>query len=44
MTGFLYFLLNPLVNFLERKKLPRIAAILVIYVGFAGLLVLAISQ
>ncbi|TWE01909.1 putative PurR-regulated permease PerM [Neobacillus bataviensis] len=44
ITGFLYFLLNPLVNFLERKKLPRIAAILIIYVGFAGLLVLAIGS
>ena len=44
ITGFLYFLLNPLVNFLERKKLPRIAAILVIYIGFAGLLVLAMSS
>ncbi|MBS4211643.1 MULTISPECIES: AI-2E family transporter [Neobacillus] len=44
ITGFLYFLLNPLVNFLERKKLPRIASILIIYVGFIGLLVLAISS
>ncbi len=44
ITGFLYFLLNPFVNFLERKKLPRMAAILIIYVGFAGLLVLAISS
>ncbi len=44
ITGFLYFLLNPVVNFLVRKKLPRIAAILVIYVGFAGLLVLAIGS
>ncbi|MEH7336708.1 AI-2E family transporter [Neobacillus drentensis] len=41
ITGFLYFLLNPVVNFLERKKLPRVAAILVLYVVFAGLLVLA---
>ena len=44
ITGFLYFLLNPLVDFLERKKLPRIAAILVIYIAFAGLLVLAIGN
>lgn len=41
ITGFLYFLLNPVVNFLERKKLPRGAAILVLYVVFAGVLVLA---
>jgi predicted PurR-regulated permease PerM len=44
ITGFLFFLLNPLVNFLERKKLPRIIAILIIYIGVAGLLVLAISS
>ncbi|MEH7355336.1 AI-2E family transporter [Neobacillus drentensis] len=44
ITGFFYFLLNPVVNFLERKKLPRIVAILVIYIGFAGLLVLGIGS
>ncbi|WP_160719482.1 AI-2E family transporter [Bacillus sp. USDA818B3_A] len=44
ITGFLYFLLSPLVDFLDRKKLPRIAAILIIYVAFAGLLVLAIGN
>jgi predicted PurR-regulated permease PerM len=44
ITGFLFFLLNPLVNFLERKKLPRIVAILIIYIGFAGLIVLAIGS
>ncbi|PLR89834.1 AI-2E family transporter [Bacillus sp. T33-2] len=44
ITGFLYFLLNPVVNFLERKKLPRVAAILVIYVLFAGVLVLGIGS
>jgi len=44
ITGFLYFLLNPVVNFLERKKLPRLAAILIIYVLFASLLVLAIGN
>jgi predicted PurR-regulated permease PerM len=44
ITGFLFFLLNPLVKFLERKKFPRVAAILVIYIGFAGLLVLAIGN
>ena len=44
ITGFLYFLLNPVVNFLQRKKLPRLAAILIIYVLFASLLVLAIGN
>jgi predicted PurR-regulated permease PerM len=44
ITGFLYFLLNPVVNFLERKKLPRAVAILIIYVVFGGLLVLAVGS
>ncbi len=44
ITGFLYFLLNPIVDFLERKKLPRAGAILVIYVVFAGLIVLAVGS
>ncbi|MHC0038778.1 AI-2E family transporter [Pseudoneobacillus sp. C159] len=42
ITGFLFFLLNPLVNFLARKKIPRIVAILIIYIGFAGLITLAV--
>lgn len=44
ITGFLYFLLNPVVNFLQRKKVPRLIAILIIYVVFTGLLVLAIGN
>lgn len=44
ITGFLYFLLNPVVNFLERKKLPRTVSILIIYAVFAGLIALVISN
>ncbi|WP_462409320.1 AI-2E family transporter [Neobacillus sp. Marseille-QA0830] len=44
ITGFLFFMLNPIVNFLERRKIPRIVAILIIYVVFAGILVLAIGN
>ena len=44
ITGFLYFLLNPIVDFLQRKKLPRPAAILIIYLVFAGLMVFAIGS
>ncbi|EKN70602.1 hypothetical protein BABA_04144 [Neobacillus bataviensis LMG 21833] len=44
ITGFLFFMLNPIVNFLERQKLPRIAAILIIYIVFAGILVLAFGN
>jgi predicted PurR-regulated permease PerM len=44
ITGFLFFLLNPIVNFLQRKKVPRLIAILIIYVMFSGILVLAIGN
>lgn len=44
ITGFLYFLLNPVVDFLHRKKVPRVLAILIIYVVVGGLLVLAIGN
>ena len=44
ITGFLYFLLNPIVNFLQRQRVPRILAILIIYVVFAGLLVFLIGN
>ncbi|MCM3125961.1 MULTISPECIES: AI-2E family transporter [Bacillaceae] len=44
ITGFLYFLLNPVVDFLQRKKVPRVLAILIIYVVFGALLVLAIGN
>ncbi len=37
-------MLNPIVNFLERRRIPRVVAILIIYVVFAGLLVLAIGN
>lgn len=39
ITGFLYFLLNPIVNLIQRFKVPRILAIIIIYVLFAGLMV-----
>lgn len=44
ITGFLFFLLNPIVNFLQRKKVPRILAILIIYVVFIGLIALVIGN
>lgn len=44
ITGFLYFLLNPVVTFLTRKKVPKIIAILFIYLAFTGLLFLAIGN
>ncbi|WP_449540202.1 AI-2E family transporter [Ferdinandcohnia sp. Marseille-Q9671] len=44
ITGFLYFLLNPVVRFLHRKKVPKVLGILIIYVVFFGLIVLAIGN
>lgn len=43
ISGFLYFLLNPVVNRLQRLKLPRTVAILIIYVVFIGLIVLLVG-
>jgi predicted PurR-regulated permease PerM len=44
IAGFLFFLLNPIVDFLQRKKVPRIIAILLIYVAAVLLIVLAIGN
>lgn len=44
ITGFLYFLLNPVVNFIQRRKVPRVLSIIIIYVVFISILVLAIGS
>ncbi|WP_246277237.1 AI-2E family transporter [Neobacillus endophyticus] len=40
IAGFLFFLLNPVVQFLYRKGLPRAVAILIIYVAAVGIIVI----
>ncbi|CAM4243253.1 AI-2E family transporter [Paenibacillus typhae] len=40
LSGFMYYLLRPLVRFLEKHKLNRALSILLIYLVFAGLFVL----
>lgn len=40
LSGFMYYLLRPLVNFLVARKLNRALSILLIYLCFAGLFVL----
>lgn len=40
LSGFMYYLLRPLVNFLEKKKLNRTVSILLIYLLFVGLFIL----
>lgn len=44
IAGFLYFLLNPVVNFLHRKKVPRSLAIVIIYVVVIGIVVLIVGS
>ncbi|MGP7816741.1 AI-2E family transporter [Niallia sp. 01092] len=44
ITGFLYFLLNPIVVFLQKSKIPKTLAILLIYVVIIGLVILAIGS
>ncbi len=44
ISGFLYFLLNPFVGYLQRLKLPRILAIVVIYLVIIGLIALVIGN
>ncbi|WP_110112149.1 AI-2E family transporter [Bacillus sp. CGMCC 1.16541] len=42
VSGFLYFLFSPIVFFLERKKVPKTVAIIVLYAVFVGLITLAV--
>ncbi|WP_445489544.1 AI-2E family transporter [Niallia sp. 03133] len=44
ITGFLYFLLNPIVIFLQKYKIPKTLAIIIIYVVIIGLVILAIGN
>lgn len=38
MAGLLYYLLNPLIDWLERKQVPRIAGILMVFLVLIGLI------
>jgi len=44
ITGFLYFLLNPIVKFLQKNKIPKTLAIIILYVGVIGIIILAIGS
>ncbi|MFH5186424.1 AI-2E family transporter [Paenibacillus sp. TAB 01] len=43
LTGVLYYLLNPIVDFLEARKVRRAYSILVLYIVILGILALAIG-
>ncbi|MEC1262241.1 AI-2E family transporter [Bacillus swezeyi] len=42
LTGVVYYLLNPIVDFLERKKVKRIYSILLLYIVIIGLITISI--
>ena len=44
ISGFLYFLLNPFIGFLQKLKLPRILAILVVYMIILGVIALIVGN
>ncbi|MBM5719131.1 AI-2E family transporter [Listeria ivanovii] len=44
VAGFLFYLFNPLVLFLEKRKVPRILSVIIIFITFIGLIVLAVMQ
>ncbi|AHI55406.1 AI-2E family transporter [Listeria ivanovii] len=44
VAGFLFYLFNPLVLFLEKRKVPRILSVIIIFIAFIGLIVLAVMQ
>lgn len=39
MSGILYYLLNPLIDWLEKKRVPRVTGILLVFMVLAGLIV-----
>ncbi|WP_438351590.1 AI-2E family transporter [Paenibacillus sp. FA6] len=40
LSGFMFYLLRPIVNYLQRKKINRSVSVILIYLAFSGLLVL----
>ncbi|HAA6535518.1 TPA: AI-2E family transporter, partial [Listeria monocytogenes] len=44
VAGFLFYLFNPLVLFLEKRKVPRLLSVIVIFIAFITLVVLAVMQ
>ncbi len=42
LTGVVYYLLNPIVDFLERKNVKRIYSILLLYIVIIGLITILI--
>ena len=43
MAGILYYLINPLVDWLERKKIPRVFGITIVFIIILGLIVWGVA-
>ncbi len=43
-AGILFYLLNPVVNWLQRLKIPRVWSILIVFIGVLAILVFAIAK
>ncbi|WP_163652259.1 AI-2E family transporter [Listeria sp. PSOL-1] len=44
IAGFLFYMFNPLVGFLEKRKIPRLLSVLLIFIVFIVLLALAVMK
>ncbi|MBC1520297.1 AI-2E family transporter [Listeria aquatica] len=44
VSGFLFYMFNPLVEFLEKRKVPRVLGIILIFIVFIVLFTLAVIQ
>ncbi|MBC1398908.1 AI-2E family transporter [Listeria fleischmannii] len=44
VSGFLFYMFNPLVLFLEKRKVPRLLSVILIFIAFIAIVVLAVVQ
>ncbi|EMG29183.1 hypothetical protein X560_1904 [Listeria fleischmannii 1991] len=44
VSGFLFYMFNPLVLFLEKRKVPRLLSVILIFIAFIAIIVLAVVQ
>lgn len=44
VSGFLFYMFNPLVLFLEKRKVPRLLSVILIFIAFIAIVALAVIQ
>ncbi len=44
VSGFLFYMFNPLVLFLEKRKVPRLLSVILIFIAFIAVVTLAVVQ